>query len=275
MTRRYVAIGSVCWDVVEGDAAPRLGGSVLFASRVALAAGWHAQVVTSGTEDLEVALRAALPGVEVTVQRSAADTVMAFGADADRGPQAVPTIADPIDVSGLDLGDGGADVVHLAPIMGEVTAEVVAGVRGAPFVGITPQGLLRTTEPETHRLLRLPDLDVWWAPDVHAAVLSEEEHAQVADPAALSAVDLAVTRGERGCFGIRGGAEVDVAGIALDAVSPVGTIGAGDVFAAAFFMARAEGTPFAAALRHANLVAAAHVAGQPLPAGTAPEGSGR
>lgn len=257
----YVAIGSVCWDVVPGDPEPRLGGSVLFASRVAVAAGWEAHVVTSGTARLEDALRAALPDVQITVQRSAEDTVMAFSEQADLGPQAVPTVADPIDVSFMDLADGAAEVVHLAPIMGEVTPELVAQLAGAPFVGITPQGLLRTREAGTGRLLRLPDLDAWWAPQVHAAVVSEEEYALVADPACLSELSLAVTRGERGCEGRLGAEVVDVAGIDLAEVSPVGTIGAGDVFAAAFFLSLASGALFADALHQANRTAAAHVGG--------------
>lgn len=258
----YIAIGSVCWDVVEGDPQPRLGGSVLFASRVAQAAGWEVHVVTSGTAELEVALRRALPEVRISVQRSVADTVMAFSREADLGPQAVPSRADPIDASFLQLaegGDGQADVVHLAPIMGEVTPGLIAQVRGAPFIGLTPQGLLRATAPDSHRLLRLHDLDAWWAPHVHAAVLSEEEYGLVADHDALRPLAVAVTRGERGCLGRRGDEVVDVPGIRLGEVAPVGTIGAGDVFAAAFFTAMASGRPFADALGHANRTAAAHV----------------
>jgi hypothetical protein len=260
----YLAVGSVCWDVVEGSDEARLGGSVLFASRVAQAAGWQATVITSGTAGLEEALRRALPGIEVVVQRSAEDTVMWFPAAADLGPQAVPTVADPIDL-GAGLGGRavaeGVDVVHLAPIMGEVTPELVGQVRGAPFVGITPQGLLRHREPGTGRLLRRPDLDAWWAGDVRAAVLSEDEHALVAEPSSLDGIALAITRGERGCTGRSRGEEVDVAGIELASVSPVGTIGAGDVFAAAFFLSLASATPFRAALEHANRSAADHVGG--------------
>ncbi|WP_426572215.1 PfkB family carbohydrate kinase [Aquihabitans sp. McL0605] len=255
----YVAIGSVCWDVVAGDAERRLGGSVLFASRLALAQGWDAHIVTSGTEELERALRESMPDVKVTVQRSAVDTVFEFSADADLGPQRLASAADPIDVSLVDLGIG-ADVVHLAPIMGEVTPAMVASVQGAPFVGITPQGMLRATDA-TGALLRRPDLDAWWAAHVHAAVLSEDEYALVAEPSTLDRLALAITRGERGCLGRQGALEVDVAGIVLDHVSPVGTIGAGDVFAAAFFLALAGGAPFDEALRRANRTAADHVGG--------------
>lgn len=259
----YVGVGSVCWDVVEGEGRPRLGGSVLFSSRVALAQGWHARIVTSGTAELEEAVTEALPEVEVVVQRSATDTVMAFGRDAEQGPRSVPTRAAPIDVSGPDLL-GGADVVHLAPIMGEVTRELVGALGDRPFVGITPQGLLRAVDAQTHRLVQRAHLDPWWAAHVDAAVLSEHEYALVADPTTLRDVPLAVTRGHRGCIGRNGDVVVEVPGVEVGHVSPVGTIGAGDVFAAAYFLALASGTAFEPALALANRTAAAHVAGVPL-----------
>lgn len=254
----YLAVGSVCWDVVEGEAERRLGGSVLFASRVALAAGWDAHVITSGTAELEQALRDALPGVQVTVQRSDADTLMWFSEQADLGPQRVPAVADPV-APELVAPHLGAEVVHLAPILGEVTPELVAAARAARFVGITPQGLLRHLDPIDARLLRRPDLDPWWASEVDAVVLSEDEHALLADPHALDALPVAITRGERGCLGRFGAQEVDVPGVALAHVDPTGTIGAGDVFAAAYLLALAEGLPFADALGRANATAAAHV----------------
>jgi sugar/nucleoside kinase (ribokinase family) len=74
-----------------------------------------------------------------------------------------------------------------------------------------------------------------------------------------------VTRGERGCIGHLGRERIDVAGIPLGAIDPASTIGAGDVFAAACFLALAEGAPFAEALDRANRTAAAHVARRPEP----------
>jgi sugar/nucleoside kinase (ribokinase family) len=263
----YLAIGSICWDEVPvaGRVERRLGGSVLFASRVAQAAGWHVRVLTSGTDELASAARAALPGVALIVQPSAVDTIMRFPEQADQGPQWVPTVAEPVAAALLRDAVEGADVVHLAPIMGEVdealAREVVAA--DAPFVGITPQGLLRDREPGTHRLLRLPSLASWWSSLVDAAVVSEEEHAQLAPDAALERVALAVTRGELGCSGRLGEERIDVPGIAVGDVDPASTIGAGDVFAAACFLALAEGAPFAEALGRANRTAAAHVARRP------------
>ena len=92
-------------------------------------------------------------------------------------------------------------------------------------------------------------------------MLSEDEYDLVADHEVLRPLAVAVTRGERGCTGRWRDEVVDVPGIPLGEVAPVGTIGAGDVFAAAFFTALAGGTAFAEALHHANRTAAAHVGG--------------
>lgn len=257
----YVAIGSVCWDEVEGDDERRLGGSVLFSSRVAQAAGWDAHIVTSGTPDLERALRAAMPDIKVTVQPSATDTVMAFSREADLGPQWVPTVADPLDLTRSPVDLDAADVVHLAPIMGEVTPGLIAQVSGSRFVGITPQGMLRRRDPRTHRLGLLETPTTWWADGAHAVVLSESEYDRIDVPLARPGRAVAVTRGERGCWGARGSEVVDLPGIALESVSPTGTIGAGDVFAAALFVALADGLAFGAAMDAANHRAAAHVGG--------------
>lgn len=257
----YVAIGSVCWDEVEGDDERRLGGSVLFSSRVAQAAGWDAHIVTSGTSELERALRAAMPDIKVTVQPSATDTVMAFRREADLGPQWVPTVADPIDLTRSPVDLAAADVVHLAPIMGEVTTALLAQVDGARFVGITPQGVLRRRDPRTNRLGLLAAPTAWWAHGADAVVLSESEYERIEEPLAHGDRAVAVTRGERGCFGVRRSEVVDLPGVPLDQISPTGTIGAGDVFAAALFLALAGGGSFAEAMDAANRRAAAHVGG--------------
>lgn len=263
----YLAIGSICWDEVPvaGGVDRRLGGSVLFASRVAQAQGWSARVLTSGTDELADAARAALPGVELIVQPSAVDTIMRFPEQADLGPQWVPTVAAALDPALVHGAVEGAEVVHLAPIMAEVDeplARAVVAAR-APFVGITPQGLLREREPETNRLLRLPSLTTWWSTLVDAAVVSEEEHAQLDGGFELGRLAMAVTRGERGCTGCRGDDVIDVAGIEVGEVDPASTIGAGDVFASTLFIALAEGSAFPEALDRANRVAAAHVARRP------------
>ena len=259
----YLAIGSICWDEVPvgDDVVRKLGGSVLFSSRVAVAHGWDAVVVTSGTEELEAAARAALPGVELIVQCSPADTIMRFSKYADLGPRNVPTVADPIDLAAIDVDPHQSEIVHLAPIMGEITVGLFAQLDGAALVGITPQGLLRTRSGDDGRLGLLAAPTPWWAQGADVVVMSESEHEKVAEPIAIGHRALAVTRGEQGCFGSCAGEVVDLPGIPVAEVAPTGTIGAGDVFAAALFLALAEGLAFPAAMGRANRTAAAHVAG--------------
>jgi sugar/nucleoside kinase (ribokinase family) len=257
----YVAIGSACWDEVDGDEDRRLGGSVLFAGQVARAAGWDVRVITSGTPALAEAVRDALPGIEVVVQPSEHDTVMWFPRDADLGPSAVPTVADPIDLAAASEHLAAADVVHLAPIMGELTPELVAAAARAPFVGITPQGMLRTRDTGDHRLELVTSPHPWWAASTQAVVLSEGEFAHIGEPLVAPGRAVAVTRGERGCMGWCDDEVVDLPGIPLAAVAQTGTIGAGDVFASSLFLALAEGLPFADAMDRANRTAAAHVGG--------------
>jgi sugar/nucleoside kinase (ribokinase family) len=263
----YLAIGSICWDEVpvEGQIERRLGGSVLFAARIAREAGWQAVVVTSGTEPLADAAREALPGVEVLVQPSEHDTVMRFEERTELGPRRVPTVADPIDLDRVPdaaraAGSLTADIVHLAPILGEVTPRLVGQVTGARLLGVTPQGLLRERD-EVGRLGLVRQVDPWWAAGVDAVVASEEEHGHLGQALAGAAAAVAVTRGEAGCWGRQGAIEVDLPGVAVEP-SPAGTIGAGDVFAATLFLGLAEGQGFAAAMDRANRRAAAHVAGQ-------------
>jgi hypothetical protein len=262
----YLAVGSICWDEVpvDGRIERRLGGSVLFAARVARAAGWQAIVLTSGTEALAHAAREALPGVEVLVQPAEHDTVMRFDDRTELGPCQVPTVADPIDLDRVPEGAVGhrsitAEVVHLAPIMGEVTPRLVDQVTGAGLVGITPQGLLRERD-DAGRLGLVSRVDPWWVAGVDAVVASEQEHHHLGEVLTGSAAAVAVTRGAHGCWGRAGATEVDLPGVAVEP-SPAGTIGAGDVFAATLFLGLAEGLGFEAAMDRANRRAAGHVAG--------------
>lgn len=256
----YLTVGSICWDLLDGVAPPRLGGSAVFASQTALAAGWEAVVVTSGTAELEAATRAALPDIEVMVQRSPTDTAFGFDAQLERGPQRLVGQAAPIDLEARHAASlvSRADLVHLAPVMGELGPASFDQARRAPFLGVTPQGLLRSADADGN-LQRGARYPAPWARLADAVVLSESEVDRLRDPAALRLTRTAVTRGEDGCIGYSGEEEVAVDGIEVDA-GAAATIGAGDVFAAAYFVALATGSPFGDALRKANATAAAHVA---------------
>jgi sugar/nucleoside kinase (ribokinase family) len=143
--------------------------------------------------------------------------------------------------------------------MGEIDDDTFSAARSAPFVGLTPQGLLRAADPVTGELDPHGHYPAPWVDRVDAVVLSESEAERLAAPADLRRTRSAVTRGERGCLGRWGDRAVEVRGIPVDAEA-VATIGAGDVFATAYFIALAGGMSFPDALAEANRTAAAHVA---------------
>ncbi len=256
----YLTVGSICWDLLEAEGERRLGGSARYASRVARSLGWEAVVLTSGTAELEAAARAELIDVELVVQRSVTDTAFGFDAHTELGPHRLAGRAATIDLTSPEAAAlvARADVVHLAPVMGEIDDATFTAARRAPFVGLTPQGLLRTADGATGVLDRHGRYPAPWVDLVDAVVLSESEAERLVDPEDLRRTRSVVTLGEHGCVGRWGDEEIVVAGIPVDA-DPVATIGAGDVFAAAYFVALASGTPFPDALRKANRTAAAHV----------------
>jgi sugar/nucleoside kinase (ribokinase family) len=132
----------------------------------------------------------------------------------------------------------------------------------AELVGLTPQGLVREWDAAgeiAHRPLRpelLPErCDAW--------VLSERERECCAEPAAHAAAAgaaVAVTAGEHPIeLQLPHGELLHVPVPAIAA--PVEDLGAGDVFAAAFFIALCEGLPSPRAAAFANAAAAVRVAG--------------
>jgi len=260
--KTYLAVGSVCWDEIPagGRLHRELGGSVLFAARVAQQRGWKVTIITSGTAELEAAVRAELgTGVELIVQPSVEDTVMRFTEETHLGPRSVPTSADQIRFSEVTGHLATADVVHIAPILDEIAEGGFEHLSEAKFVGVTPQGFLRTRNHETAALGLAHSAPTWWASNCDAVVLSESETAHFSVPLTELAQSVVVTRGSNGCIGYRGDQHLELD--ALKVQEAVGaTIGAGDVFSATLFMELASGVEFGRAMALANERAGRHVA---------------
>lgn len=241
----YTLIGHVCVDEVAGGT--RLGGTVHFAAGQAVALGCEVRVITSATTDLARRLWDAHDGtITVELQQSATDTRFGFSTEADGGPARLLSGADPLDAAAVALHVAGATrgTVHLGPIANEIDELLIGLVRrGADYLGITPQGLLRSFNPDGTFGF---DTSGW--PD--AVKLADAIVVNEAEYLALEGLDL--LDGYEGLvFRTRGpeGATVSRCGIVLSEhrshltgdVDPARTIGAGDVFAAAAFVAHSEG----------------------------------
>jgi sugar/nucleoside kinase (ribokinase family) len=228
-------IGHLSRDVVAG-AEPRIGGGPWHATRALAALGADAVVIAAcGTED-EDAFRAALAGTGVPFELDARGSTTAFSFsydEAGRRTMTVDAIAEPF------APDVDADWVQVAPL---VRGDVV--IPRAPHVLLDGQGLVRRP------VLGPLELDTAFDPELLRGVsilkLSDDEAAAVG---AVDVPELLITHGARG-------ATVNGTHIPAEPVDADPT-GAGDMFAAAYLVARARGAEPVEAGRSASALVSA------------------
>lgn len=261
----YLALGHVAQDLTPDG--PRLGGSVAYAALTAEAMGYTAGVVTACADTTDLG---ALARVAVHRLPSPASTTFENIYTVAGRVQYLRARAAPLRPEHLPLEWLRAPIVHLAPLAGELNTDFLSAFHGA-FIGLTPQGWLRAwdgsgrvqpkawedaltyLEQATATALSIEDVGGDW--------LLLERWAEVANV-------LAVTEGYHGCTVF-----VKDQGRRRFSAPPqteLDPTGAGDIFAAAFFIHLYEtGDPWAAA-RVANYVASVSVtrpglAGAPTP----------
>ena len=249
----YLAIGHVCQDVAPGGYS--LGGSVTYAALTARTCGWSVAAITRVNSHLDLSPLGAMEwarlpdGATTTFENvyTPSGRIQILHAVAGRiGPVDVPRHL------------RHADVVHLAPIAGEVDA-ALADVFDGAWIGVTPQGWMRQWDA-SGRISRR----AWASAESilarsSATVLGLEDVGgdwEVIERWASIARVLVVTQGKAGCAVYERGAKVEVPAHVTYEVDPTG---AGDIFAAAFFtQLRAAGDALLAA-RFANCMAAQSV----------------
>ncbi|MBK9050379.1 MAG: hypothetical protein IPL78_05485 [Chloroflexi bacterium] len=254
----YLALGHACHDLIPGGR--QTGGTVSFALRVAHLLGYETHLLTSTAEDFPFAT--ALPDTLVHNIPSPHTTTFE-NVQTDRGRvQTLHARAHTLQPAHLPHDWSSAAIIHLAPIANEISPALMAALSltppPSPFLCLTPQGWLRTWDtqgrispcawPEAEQILPLAT----------AVVLSQED---LPDAAALETFRtyarlLVVTAGADGC-------DVYVNGVAhhvpVEPVPDVESTGAGDLFAAAFFIRLSQtGNPLASA-HFANQIAAQSV----------------
>lgn len=261
----FTLIGHVCVDEVEGGGS-RLGGTVHFAAGQARALGCDVRVITAATESLARSLFDAHDGaLDLDLLESPADTAFGFNEHADGGPSKLLSSATVLDPGAVALLLAGRErgTVHLGPIANEFAPGLIEMARaGADYLGITPQGILRRFAPDGTF-----DFDAsGWTSAVHLAdalVVNETEYDALVDLGLLDGFEGLVFR----TLG-SSGATVSRAGVVLaerqasrtePVADPAHTIGAGDVFAAAAFLAHAAGESADDALEVAVELAGAYV----------------
>lgn len=274
-TPDYLLIGHITADLLE-DGTVQLGGTALYSGLAAANMGAKVAILTRGNFGGTIA------GMEVPGLEEYADRLQVIVQDADvpttftnhyvgtRRTQQIKHWAGPIDMRGLPPHWGNAKIVHLGPVADELDPRRITGLTSG-FLGVTPQGWMRDWPRERGGAvkqipLRLP---VDLVNRLDSAIVSDEEIFQARE--LIERVGerrmSVVTRGPEGATiyhsvpedpdarpGTRNFRTVDIPGMNVKVKS---LTGAGDVFAAAFFMKAAEQSSSAVeAGRFANVVAA-------------------
>ncbi|MFC2085616.1 PfkB family carbohydrate kinase [Bacteroidota bacterium] len=232
MNPDYVIVGHLSLD--QSDGKRSIGGTAGYAARAARLLGRRVGVVTSAPED-PTAFQELFDIEFFTVPSddwTRFDNEYAGG----RRVQTWSSSASRIEVQDVPMMWQAAPIVHLGPIAQEVSPDFALGCP-SPLCCATIQGWLRgrsssstvlvEVNAELHRSLRYFDV----------AIVSEEDvldDATLINELAESARVLILTRGENGC-------DVFVEGerqrVATSRVDTADATGAGDIFAAAFFVA--------------------------------------
>jgi len=228
----YLIVGHICKDLTPSG--PRLGGTATFAALTAQAIGWRVGIVTSMPDDLLPLLE---PLKAIPTVRIPAETSTTFeNIYTPRGRiQVLSGRATLLTLEHIPTTWHRPQVVHLAPVADEVDP-AIAHRFPASLKALTPQGWMRRWD-DNGRVSYRPWPQAWqMLPQVGAVVFSIEDvcgdEALVREYAARTEV-LAVTRGADGCtLFVRGKAQH----VPAQRVNERDPTGAGDIFAAAFFI---------------------------------------
>ena len=256
----YATVGHVTIDILE-DGTRQPGGAAFYSALQAARLGRRSVILTRGVAaEIEQLLEPYRAELDVRVVPAPETTTLATSGSGSARTQRILAWAGPID----GVAAPRSAILHLAPVAREIAGHW--SDVGAEFVGLTPQGLARRwaspgaaielapVAREAERLGGLAD----------AVVLSELERSSCAAliaGAQASGGVVAITAGERPTTLLLSGA-TRATSIVPALVDPVEDLGAGDVFAAAFFDALADGGEPAAAARFATAAAAVRMGGR-------------
>jgi sugar/nucleoside kinase (ribokinase family) len=254
----YATVGHVTLDLIEdrpGGTVTQPGGGAFYSALQATRLGLRTLIVTQGVPaQIEELLAPYATELDLRVIPAPHTTTLATTGSGLARSQRVLAWAGPI----AETRDLDSSILHLAAVARE-TPTTWSGEAG--FVGLTPQGLLREwQEDQTTSLVALDPSTVPSRFD--AAVIGERERAcgdALFEMARRSGATVAVTAGARPTSVYPTGEEPVVQAVVPSASAARDDLGAGDVFAAAFFVALHEGMSPAEAAAFGNAAAALRV----------------
>ncbi len=249
----YLVVGHLACDLSpEG---PQLGGTAAYSALTARALGLRVGIVTAWAGDLPAAR---FDGIRVvSVPSENCTTFENVYADGGR-IQRIHSVAAPLLLEHIPEAWRRAPIVHLGPIAQEGKTLPAAGLASS-LLGVTPQGWMRCWDGDGRVRPCAWQEAAEVLPHIGAAVLSLEDAG--GDENQIEAIAnacriLAVTEGPAGARLYWNG---DLRRFQAPATEEIDATGAGDVFAAAFFVRLYETRDPWAAARFATCLAARSV----------------
>jgi len=248
----YVTIGHVTCDVLE-DGSRRPGGGAFYSALQAARLDQRTLIITKGNQtEVGELLAPYRDELEVRVLPAEHTTTLATSGMGAKRRQRVLAWAGPI----KDTLEVDTSILHLAAVARETPTRWTGR---ADFVGLTPQGLVREWKEEGGEVWLTPPDPQMLPQRFDALVLSHRER-DCCEELLAGPGTIAVTAGSEPT-------ELRLADGAVEQVpvsatgEPRDDLGAGDVFAAAFFIALRDGHTPAEAAAYGNAAAAVRIAG--------------
>lgn len=226
----YLVIGHITVD--QTPQGPRLGGGVTYSALTARALGLRVGIVTSWGEEIPLGPLSEIP--VINFPSDASTTFENISTDNGR-KQYIHSIASNLFLNTIPDPWRTAPIVHLAPVAQEVDPAIVRNFPTA-LIAVTPQGWLRTWDntrlvqstewPEASFVLQRAGAAVISINDV------DNDETRIEEMATACRV-LAVTEGAKGTRLYWNG---DIRRFRPPEVNEVDSVGAGDIFATAFFV---------------------------------------
>lgn len=225
----YLAIGHVAVDLTPHG--KQLGGTVSYAALTAQALGLRVGIVTSAGMDAPLQV---LNGIQIFNIPTETSTIFENVKTENGRRQTLHHQAAPITFERVPHVWRDAPIVHLAPIAQEVDV-AMAGQFPASWVGITPQGWMRTWDEQGRVVAKVWENSEQVLGQVGCVVMSIEDvdrDLELVEWMAHHTRLLCLTEGELGSVLYWNG---DRRRFRPPSIDEVDSTGAGDIFAAAFF----------------------------------------
>lgn len=250
----YLVVGHLSRDVIADGY--RLGGTAAYAGCAAQVLGCRTALVTSAAAP--DAADPCLNGLRVHCLPSKWTTSFANHYESGGRRQVLLGRAAPLTAVSVPPAWAGAALVHLGPIAGEIDPDIAEAFPAGRIV-LTPQGWLRGWDDKGRVFPRRWSAGNRLLARAIAVVLGEEDlvEREQLDEFIGRCPLVVLTRAAAGCTVFWQGRSQDLAAPAVTQVDPTG---AGDIFAAAFFIGLHRGLDPPVAAARANALAAASVA---------------